>query len=890
MKEFHGASIAQVLKTLQTNKKNGLSRTEVKVRQKKYGHNALPRTGAHIKRLKIFLDQWRSPLIIILVVAGCMGAVLGEYIDATIILITAFLNTVIGFIQEHKANRALESLQSLVTFEAVVRRDGTDVVLSSSELVPGDIVMISAGSKIQADGRILQCTDLEVSEAPLTGESVPVRKKTSVMKGDVSLGDRMNMVYRGTSVVSGKGMFIVTATGVQTELGQIATLVSTTTDDLTPLQKQLKKLSKSIGIIVIFLAAFVFISGTFLSDAYSSIQLFETAVAVAVAAIPEGLVISLTVILAVGMQHIVKRKALVRKLVAAETLGSVSVICTDKTGTLTKGVMSVTDIVTANQSVNIARLGRDAKDKHLATPRFALEIGVRANDAVLNNPDALPEQWHFFGDTTDVAVLRAGITTDLFTQRLQADERVDDIPFSSNYKYMAVCADHAQGRSIFVKGAPEVLLDRASSLYIRGKVVTLTEEKKKELIKKNEHIAAQGSRIIAVAIKKVESGTERISDEDISGVTFVGFIVLSDPLRADVVSTISIAQKAGIRVVMITGDHIKTAQSISKKLGLPSAKKHVCDGEALEKMSDNELSRRVSSLHVFARVNPEHKIRIVRALQKNKEVVAMTGDGVNDAPAIKGADIGISVGSGTDVAKETSDMVLLDDGFTTIVAAVEEGRGIYQNIKKVVLYLLSGSFAEMVMIVGSIVAGLPVAALPAQILWVNIVEDAFPTMALAFDKGDTENMKDPPRKQSEPLLSKEVKTMIVAKSVLSNIALFGIFVYFLKTTNDITLTRTIVFVGFGIDALFYIFSIRSLRHMIWNIPLFSNKWLFAAVGFGWVMLLVAVYTPPLQLVLRTVPLAAEHWAILVLFGIFNICLIETVKALFIVKKGRVSPA
>ncbi len=396
-------------------------------------------------------------------------------------------------------------------------------------------------------------------------------------------------------------------------------------------------------------------------------------------------------------------------------------------------------------------------------------------------------------------------------------------------------------------------------------------------------LAAKGYRTLALAYKSMKETHHTIVKDDVTGLVFVGIVAIADPVRADVKETLVIAKRAGIRVIMITGDHASTAKAIGSELGLLEGHEHVCEGQDLDTYSDHDLLDALEQTNVFARVAPEHKIRIVRTLQKQGEIVSMTGDGVNDAPAIKGADIGVAVGSGTDVAKQTADMVLLDDSFTTIVAAVEEGRGIYQNIKKVVLYLLSGSFAEVVMITGSILAGFPVAALPAQILWVNIIEDAFPTMALAFDKGDRKNMKDPPRKKSEPLIDSEMKTMIIIKTIVANVLLFGIFVYFYTTTQDIVLTRTIVFVGFAIDALFYIFSIRSLRHMVWQMNPFKNMYLIGAVAFGWVMLILAVYWGPLQVLLRTVPLNSFHWVIMICFGVTNLALIEIIKGIFIVK-------
>ena len=882
---YFSYKISKTFEEFSVHKEEGLSSIEVEKRQLEYGKNTFPHTGAKTSRFGILLSQFRSALMIILIGAGVISGLLHEYIDMAVILITAGFNVVIGFIQENKADQALKKLRGMVSYKTLVIRDGKKMYIDTKGLVPGDVLLLEAGDKIQADARLFSVINLEVNESSLTGESESIKKQTKKLLENIPLGDRTNMVYRGTVVTSGRGMAIVTAIGASTEIGKIATLVQETTDDKTPLQIQLSNMSRVISYIVLAISVSIIIIGI-LSGFEDLVVLFETAVAVAVAAIPEGLVISLTVILAIGMRFILGRKALVRKLVAAETLGSVSVICTDKTGTITEGNMAVTQFVTLDHDEEMAELTAMSEKKREAYDDviFALKIGLIANDGVLENPEAHHKDWKLIGDTTDTAVLMAGM--DLGNAKHKLDEvltHIAEFPFTSELKYMAALTAEGDGFMLSVKGAPEVMLERSKSIFTKGKAVSLTASRKKQIADKLATLSEAGLRVIAVAYKKAEKKTT-IVDEDIHGLTFVSLIALADPLRSDVKETLELAKKAGIKTSMITGDHKKTAGSIARSIGLSYKKDSIFEGKQLESMTDQQLEEAVKSVSVFARVDPIHKIRIVRALQKNGEVVAMTGDGVNDAPAIKGADIGVALGSGTDVAKETSDMVLLDDSFSTIVAAVEEGRTIYQNIKKVVLYLLSGSFAEVALVTGSIVAGFPIAALPAQILWINLVEDAFPTMALAFDKGDKENMNVPPRKRKESILDKEMKFMIVAKSILESVLLFGIFVYFWTTTGDIALTRTLVFVGFGIDALFYIFSIRSLRHYVWQMSLFDNKYLIAAVLFGWAMLISAVYASPLQYLLRTVPLELWHWILMIGFGVATMAIIEIIKAIFIHKK------
>ncbi len=882
-------SIKEILKELQTTE-SGLSLGEVKEHLKKYGPNTLPKAGEKITRVKIFIDQWKSPLLIILTVAGIISGVLGEFIDMTVIFITVGINAIVGFFQEDKANQALSKLSKMIQYKALVFRDGKKMQIESSDIVPGDILLLDAGDKVPADGRIIEARDLRVNESALTGESEPVLKNTITIKDELSIGDRKNMVFRSTSITNGRARVLVTATGKDTEIGKIAVLVKETAEDKTPLQDELSKLAKIIGIVVVSISVGIFLLGVFSpSERHGFIEMFETAIAVAVAAIPEGLVISLTVILAIGMQKILKKNALVRKLVSAETLGSVSVICTDKTGTLTEGKMRLTRLITAGDDLNFEEINvlkMEERERHLDS-YLALRIGILANDGLLQNPEASEKDWKLIGDTTDTGLIFAGMKAGVRKHSLEeVFPRVDEIPFDSDNKFMATL-HHLDGESeIYVKGASDVLFEKCK-FYEEGGVQKKLDTKKSNWFKEQEkELTGKGLRVLALAYKKEKGRIKSIKSDDIKDLILVGLIALSDPLRSDVLETIKLAQGAGIKIVMITGDHKRTAQSIGAEIGINATESQIMEGQDLEKMTDEEFKTVINNTYIFARVDPKHKIRIVKAFQDNGEIVAMTGDGVNDAPALKGADIGVALGSGTDVAKETSDMVLLDDSFKTIVAAVEEGRGIYQNIKKVILYLLSGSFAEVILIAGCLIAGLPLAVSAVQILWVNLIEDSFPNMALAFDKGDRENMSDPPRRQGDSIIDKEMKIMIMIISVVSNLVLFGLFLYFWKTTNDLALTRTIIFVGLGIDSLLYIYSVRTMRHMVWQMNPFNNKYLNLALLFGWLMLIGAVYLPPLQTLLRTVALSWQYWGIMIGFGFLNIFLIEIIKGIFLVRNKK----
>jgi len=905
--DYYSKTIDKVLEKINSSE-NGLTKSEAEKRLEQNGPNELPKSKEKATKLGLLLSQFKSPLMWILVIAGVISGFLREFIDMTVILITVFVNAGLGFFQEFKANRSMEKLASMVHFKALVLRDGKKQQISAEEIVVGDILLVEMGDKIQADARLIEQKELAVIEAALTGESEPQKKEAKELPAKTVLADRTNMIYRSTTVASGRAKAIVVATGKNTEIGKIASLVRDTRDDKTPLQLQLAKMAKIITVIVVSICIGIFFIGLFFnSHGEDLFHIFETAVAVAVAAIPEGLVISLTIILAIGMQFVLKRDALVRKLIAAETLGGVSVICTDKTGTITEGTMRLTRLITVKDDLDFDEISVLNKEKgRREDALIALKIGALANDGVLEIVKPEPpfasssakaiadkkategkEEWKLVGDTTDTAFIYAAQKAGIEKQaEEEVKPRIDEIPFDSKRKFMATLHSIDHESVLFVKGSSEFIFKHVNFFEEGSQAKKMSKEKLEWFKAQEKELTSQGLRVLAVAYRRFESTVKEIDKTHLDDLVLVGLVGLSDPIRPQVKETIALAKGAGIRTVMITGDHIRTAQAIAGKIGIPNSDKQIFDGERLEKITDDELEEEIKNLYVFARVDPKHKIRIVRVWQKQGEVVAMTGDGVNDAPAIKAADIGVALGSGTDVAKEISDMVLLDNDYNTIVESVEEGRTIYQNIKKVVLYLLSGSFAEAVMIVGSMIAGLPLAALPVQILWVNIIEDTFPNMALAFDKGDKENMSDPPRRKEEKIIDKEMKTMIITKSILANVALFAIFVYFYLTTQDIALTRTLVFVGFGIDALFYIFAIRSLRHPVWQTNPLGNKYLLLAVGFSWLMLIGAIYLPPLQKLLSTVSLNAWHWALMVGFGVFNLVLIEFIKWLFIHRKIR----
>ncbi len=882
---WHALTAKAVLNLLETSPK-GLSKDEVWLRQKKYGLNQLPQSKKTSGFL-ILLNQFRSPLVYILLVSAGISLTFQHYIDAGVILGAVVLNAIIGFGQENKVNNSLQKLRHFIEPTALVVRDGHNIEIPSRELVPGDIVILKTGVNVPADCRLLEAESLKVNEAVLTGEAAPRAKSIDPVSVGASLADRDCMVYMGTLVVQGKGKAIVVATGAKTQIGHIASLVEETEEGPTPLQKRLAHFGNQLGLIIVVLSAFIFLVGL-ISGRYDLYTVFLTAVAITVSAVPEGLPVAITIILTVGMQKILKRQSLVRRLVAAETLGSVTAICTDKTGTLTEGQMHVTNIIFSDQKVDLAK----GKFSH-PNPEFIyhiLRIGLNCNDAFLEEEKKVGT-WRVIGTPTDKAILTAAYQAGLnYLQEKNDYPVVKEIPFDSAYKYMASL--HKVGRrtkflftsyALFAKGAPEVILSACDQVIKKGKIDILDKATRAKIENTIKELSAQGLRLVALAFRPVKQEEfELIKDFSSlpAGLVFAGFVVIKDPLRPEAKETLRLAKQAGVRTILITGDHKLTALAIAKQVGLEAEEKKVISGEDLDKMDDKTLAEKVRKANVFARVSPHHKLRIVKALINNKEVVAMVGDGVNDAPAIKAADIGIALGSGTDVAKEASDMVLLDNNFSTIVAAIREGRIIFSNIRKVVTYLISDSFSEVILISGSLFLGLPLALLPAQVLWINIVNDSFPNIALAFEKGDPNIMRYKPIKRQAPILNREMKAIIFGAGLVRDFFVFGIFLFLLAHNYAPIHVRTIVFACLGVDSLLYVFSLRSLHRPVWRINPFSNLYVIIAVGLSVALLLAAIYWPPLQTILSTTSLDANSWLLVLSVGFLAIILIEIIKHKF----------
>ena len=857
---WHNLSWREAVKKLKSDSEDGLGEKEIKAQREKFGRNLLPEEKP-LPKLKIFLEQFKSPLIYILVIAGIVVLFFKEFTDAVVIFGAVFLNTFVGYFQENKAGQALRKLKNIVKIKAQVIREGNIKIIDSERLVPGDIFNLSPGDKVPADGRIIESYNLKINEMALTGEWLSAEKKSDVFPEKTPLADRDNMVYMGTVVENGKAKVVVVSTGLETEIGKVAQMVREAKEEKTPLQKKLARFSKIVGGVIIAICIVIFIEGVITGN--TLLEMFEVAVAVAVAAIPEGLPVAMTVILALGMQRILKKKGLVRKLASAETLGSTSVIATDKTATLTEGKMKVTEVIAETKN-----------DRNLT-----LKIATLSNEAFIENPEEAMEKWIIQGRPTDKALLSAGIEAGIDRKELEKRMlKIAEFPFSPVNKFLAKAFSLNKKEDIlYVLGAPEKLLEMSKYFRKGRKEESLSSQKRNELKDTLEELTGKGLRVVAVAYKKINNLKDLFDN-----LVFVGMIGLKDPIRKEVKKAIKICRQAGMRPIIVTGDHRLTAKSVAQELGFKVKKENIMEGKELDQLSDKEFEERVKDIQIYARVEPKHKMRIIQAWQEKGEVIAMTGDGINDAPALKKADIGIAIGSGTEVAKEVSDLVLLTDNFNIIVAAVEEGRSIIDNVRKVITYLLSDSFTETILIgVGLFFGCLPITAV--QILWVNLIEDGLPNIALAFEPKEKDLMKQKPQGHDIPLLNREMKVLIFVIGLITDFILLGLFFCLWKLDHDIAHIRTMVFACLSIDSIFYVFSCKSLRKNIWQINLFSNKFLVFAWLFSVTILMAAIYLPPFQILLKTVPLGLNDLLIVFGIGLTELMLIEATKYYFIVR-------
>ncbi|MDQ0168862.1 calcium-translocating P-type ATPase, SERCA-type [Paenibacillus tundrae] len=891
--KWHQLSDEELRNTLGVSPQEGLTDEAVTEKRKVAGSNELSE-GKRISPITLLLNQFKDFMVLVLMGATLVSGLLGEYLDAVTIVAIIVLNAILGFVQEFRAERSLRALKQLSAPAAKVLRSGQEIQVAAKLLVPGDIVLVESGDRIPADVRWLETNSLDVEESALTGESVPVSKHCMpIAADDVPLGDQKNIGFMGTMVTRGTARGVVIRTGMDTEMGKIADLIQNTDEQETPLQHRLEQLGKILIFVALGLTVMVVVAG--ILHGQPAVGMFLAGVSLAVAAIPEGLPAIVTIALALGVQRMIKRKAIVRKLPSVETLGCASVICSDKTGTLTQNKMTVTDVWLEGRGMKVTgdgyspegqmlENGRPVDLKSDQTLRRLLQISALCNNAsiVENRGEELRNKkkgkdskkdsdqdvvWELKGDPTEGALVALASKMGLTPNGLkELYARQQEFPFDSDRKRMSVLVHHQGGRMIYTKGAPDVLIGQCNYILWEGKVVPFTGTLRQKVMAANENMAASALRVLGMAYRDVRP-EERVEDENAaeSQLVFVGLAGMIDPPRREVRDAIATCRRAGIRTVMITGDHGTTAEAIAQQLGiLPRGGKSL-SGLQLAGMADEELDKHVEGIYVFSRVSPEHKLRIVKSLQRKGHVVAMTGDGVNDAPAIKAADIGIAMGiTGTDVTKEASALILSDDNFSTIVAAIEEGRNIYENIRKFIRYLLASNVGEILTMFFAMMMGLPLPLVPIQILWVNLVTDGLPAMALGVDQPEKDLMEHKPRGAKENIFARRLGWKIISRGVLIGLCTLGAFWLTLQAAPDhpgqLIKAQSVAFATLVLAQLIHVFDCRSSRSIFHRNPL-QNKYLVLAVISSVVLMLIVMYVEPLQPIFKTVPLGLREWAI-----------------------------
>lgn len=860
--KYYNESIDVVLTELNTSEA-GLTDEEVLIRRDSFGRNELQtKTGVH--PLLIFISQFKSFIIYILLFAVSVSLLIEEYVDAIIILIILLTNAFIGFFQELSAGRSLEALKKLTSIKARALRDGKTEDLDSGDLVPGDIMFLEAGDKVPADARIIDAVRLKVEEASLTGESVPVDKHTAPVEGDVQIGARYNMLFSSTTIVAGHASAVVTATGMQTEIGRITALIKEAGEEMTPLQRRLDRFGKKLGYAILCICFFIF-AASFLSvyiaegtvSGNALIAFAFIAISLAVAAVPTALPAVVTIALSVGVKRLLKQRALVRKLSSVETLGSCDVICTDKTGTLTENRMTVRRVWTMDGSAEITDDGNVIEtDPSNPVDPLLFQIGAVCNNARLIRSD---DGWTLSGDPTEAALLASAERAGWLVET----DRIDELPFDSERKLMSVLISDETGMKVYTKGAPDQVLKRCTHILIGGKIVVLSDEQRQHVLLENDASAKQAMRVLGFAFKNIHRPEEFVEENLI----FTGLQAMVDPPRPDVIDSIRKTGNAGIRTIMITGDYRETAMAIGAAIGISG---QVLTGEELDRMDDEMLGAALNKdTNIFARVAPEHKQRIVQALQDSGHTVAMTGDGVNDAPALKKADIGVAVGSGTDVAKEAADFVILDDSFSNIVNAIEEGRGIYDNIQKSIMLLLSGNLGEVLIIFLAVMLGFNLPLTAVLLLWINMVTDGAPALAYSVDPYGRDLMIRPPKPANEGILPLPHLTLIGVLGVAGTvIALFLFYLYNGQsdTESDVQLGRTMVFNFVVLYELILVFAIRTG----YRVPVFANRWIWFSVILSIGLQALLLYTP-LHTFFKITPLSLPDIAALSIAGFVFFC-------------------
>lgn len=886
---YYMMSSSASLLHLQTTEK-GLSDFDATGRLNVFGKNTLPKQKK-LSRIRLFLRQFNNPLIYIVMIAAGISIFLNHLIDAGFIMFVILLNAVVGYLQENKAERALEKLYDSIQQYVRVVRGGRKKQVIAEDIVVGDIIDLMAGDKVTADGRLIIVENLHVNEAVLTGEWREVEKKMDVIAEDVIISDQKNIVFAGTTVTQGHGLYVVTATGIDTEIGKISQFVKDTVELKTPLQKKFAQLSKVIGLAVFVAITLFSLLGIWRGESMENI--FIAATALTVSAIPEGLLPAITIILIFGMRRLAKHRALVRKLNASETMGAITTICSDKTGTLTRGEMRVSHILTgANELMEFddELPVFHVKNNDLSGHAKALKIASIVNDAYIENLQDELADAVVHGRPTDRALLMAAIQVGIDVEAFRAQHPlVDQELFKSEKKYAVRVHEFSDDKmEIMMLGAPEKVLEKVSFIDVHGVRMPFNSVEAKRLEDTLEGLTRMGLRVLACSERILTKETfDRLSKEDrYKNMALVGYIALKDPLRQEVEEALNKAENAGIRLIVITGDHAVTARSVMMELGHNVPEKNICIGEKLDDMTDDDLQKIVMHVEIFARVLPEHKIRIVRALQKNGEIVAMVGDGINDAPAIKASDVGISVGNGTDVAKEVSDIILLDSGFNTIVKAIEQGRVIYENIRRILIYLIADDFSELFVFFIAMLFGWPLPLLPLQILWINVIEDSFPNIALTTEYDSKNLMNEPPRNPHESIISRSYKIFMIIVFLVSGISAAFLFWVVHTTTHNVELARTVIFTLIAFDSLVFVYVIRNFRRFIFRRDIFSNMYLNLAVLVSLALLLIGIYVPFLAHYLGTVPLSWPLWISVITITFIEVIIFETSKSILFINKSR----
>ena len=882
---WHEMNIYEVLKEKNTDERIGLSTDEAKKRRIEYGLNKLNQKKKESLFIK-FIKQFNDFMIIILIIASIISLVLAkmegtnDYIDSIIIIAIVIFNAILGLIQESKAEKSIEALQKMSSPTAKVKRDEKIIEVSSEEIVPGDIVILEAGKFVPADCRLINSYNLKIEEAALTGENIPVEKDAKkILKKDIAMGDMVNFAFATTIVIGGHAEAVVTETGMNTRVGRIANMIINDESPETPIQKKLGEVGKNLGIICLGICFLIFIIGIFKKIEIK--EMFMTSVGLAVAAIPEGLPAIVTIVLSIGVTKMAKKNAIIRKLPAVETLGSSSVICSDKTGTLTQNKMTV---------VNLSNINGEIQNQY--EKNFLLELGSMCTDVTLGIRNQTNEKYNLGeiyiadGEPTEKAIVQKALDSNINKEKLYREyERITDIPFSSERKLMTTIHKTEDGYRIITKGAPDVLINKCNRYYFNGTELNLDNNNKNKIKIINEEMAQKALRVLAVGYKDVKELPEQLDVNIENNLTFVGLIGMIDPPREGVKESIKICKNAGIKTVMITGDHIITAKAIARELGILYGKDLAITGKELDNISDKELEKNIMRYSVFARVSPEHKVRIVNAYRKAGNVVAMTGDGVNDAPALKNADIGIAMGqNGTDVAKNASDMILTDDNFVTIVSAVKEGRNIYDNIKKAIHFLIATNVGEIVTIFFGLLLGLESPLLAIQLLWINLVTDSIPAIALGLERPETDIMDKKP---------KNPKKGIFADGLWGNIFVEGMMIGILtllafsigNNKYGLEIARTMAFVCLGMLELVHSFNIKSDKS-IFKVGIFENRFLIGAFLLGTILQCGIVFVPMFTKIFKLTQLNIIQWVYCITISILPIFIIECQKKFNEIKFGK----